>query len=68
MVIAAIVGILIGGVLAVWLHDRAVSGANRSLVRNPNGSVFALWPTTVGAFLLWGGIAFGITLGIVSAV
>jgi len=47
---------------------RAVSGANTSVRRNPDGSVPLLVPTLIGMFLLWGGIAFGVTLGIVSAV
>ena len=62
MTIPVIVGVVVGVVAIVIGYFRAVSGANRRIIRNPAGTVYNLWPTTVVFGLLWGGVAFGVAL------
>jgi hypothetical protein len=64
MTVPFIIGVVVGILAAMIGAFRAVSGANRRAMRDPSGAVSNLLPTAIVFGLLWGGIAFGVALGI----
>ena len=65
MVISLIVGISLGMFSGFQCYSRTKSGANRVVVRNPDGSIFGgLIRVVVGVVILWFLLGFGVTYGI----
>ena len=68
MIVALVIGVLVGVLVATWEGWRVATGRNQRVRRNFDGSVMFFWQSTIGVGVLWGGIVFLVVWGITSVV
>ena len=67
--ISLIVGIALGIFYGLNQYSRTKSGANRLIIRNPDGSVYGgLFRVIFGVVILWTVLGFAVTYAITSLV
>ena len=65
--ISLIVGIALGLVIGVQQYSRVKQGANRLVIRNPDGSVYGGFSRVIfGVVILWTVLGFVVTYAITS--